>query len=130
MRAAGGEIDFSHGIPDGLGEDVGLALFRVLQEALANAIKHAGVKHFTVALRESGDQIQLEVADAGIGFDPEAAMRSHGLGLISMRERLSLVKGELVIESRPGAGTRIRARVPLSRAPAARLDEPTDIASV
>jgi signal transduction histidine kinase len=57
--------------------------------------------------------MRLEVDDDGVGFDPEAAMRSHGLGLIGMRERLSLVDGECLIESQPGAGTRIRARVPL-----------------
>jgi signal transduction histidine kinase len=56
--------------------------------------------------------VELEVIDTGIGFDPEAAMRSHGLGLISMQERLSLVKGEISIESKPGAGTTVRARVP------------------
>jgi signal transduction histidine kinase len=67
----------------------------------------------TVSLRGGGDEIQLEVADWGVGFDPEVVMKSHGLGLIGMKERISLVDGECTIESRPGAGTRIRARVPL-----------------
>ena len=109
-------IDFCHeGVPDDLPEAVALTLFRVLQEALENALRHAAVRHVSVSLGGSHDAIQLDVADEGVGFDPEAAMRSHGLGLISMRERLSLVDGECQIASRPGAGTRIRARVPLHR---------------
>ena len=108
------EIDFSHeGIPEDLPLEVALCLFRVLQEALRNAVKHSGVRHFTVALRGDGDEVQLEVSDAGTGFRPETAMKSHGLGLISMQERLSLVKGAISIESQPGSGTRISARVPL-----------------
>ncbi|HEX7288032.1 MAG TPA: PAS domain S-box protein [Candidatus Angelobacter sp.] len=107
------EIDLSsEGIPEGLPYEIALCLFRVLQEALHNAVKYAGVRHFTVALRGAGDAVELEVIDTGVGFDPEAAMRSHGLGLISMQERLSLVKGEISIESKSGVGTRVRARVP------------------
>ena len=53
------------------------------------------------------------VVDTGVGFDPHAAMRGRGLGLTSMQERLSLVNGEIAIDSRRGAGTTIRARVPL-----------------
>ena len=109
-------IDFRHdGVPDDLPDAVALALFRVLQEALGNAVRHAAVRHVSVSLGGSHHEIQLDVADEGVGFDPEAAMRSHGLGLLSMRERLSLVDGECWIESQPGAGTRIRARVPLRR---------------
>jgi PAS domain S-box-containing protein len=109
-------IDFRHeGVPDDLPNAVALALFRVLQEALGNAVRHAAVRHVSVTLGGSRTEIQLDVADEGVGFDPEAAMRSHGLGLISMRERLSLVDGECLIASRPRAGTRIRARVPLRR---------------
>jgi PAS domain S-box-containing protein len=107
-------ISFSHeGVPDDLPKRVALALFRVLQEALTNAVKHAGVNHFSVALRGGEDEIQLEVVDTGIGFDPQAAVRREGLGLVGMQERLSLVHGEIAIDSRPGAGTQVRARVPL-----------------
>jgi signal transduction histidine kinase len=109
------EIDFSSaGIPDNVPREIALCLFRVLQEALHNAVKYAGVKHFTVALRGAPDEIQLEVIDTGVGFDPEAAIKSCGLGLISMQERLSLVRGEFLIDSRPGQGARVRARVPLN----------------
>jgi PAS domain S-box-containing protein len=107
-------IDFRHdGAPDHLPDAVSLALFRVLQEALGNAIRHAAVRRVSVSLGGSRNEIQLDVADEGVGFDLEAAMSGHGLGLISMRERLSLVDGECQIASRPGGGTRIRARVPL-----------------
>jgi PAS domain S-box-containing protein len=101
-------------LPEDLPKDVGLALFRVLREALANAVTHAGVRHITVALRAEPGEITLEVMDAGIGFDLEAA-RQSGFGLISMQERLHLVGGSLTVDSRPGAGTTVRARVPLGR---------------
>jgi signal transduction histidine kinase len=64
-------------------------------------------------LRGTPEEIRLEVIDTGIGFDPDAAIQSHGLGLISMQERMSLVRGEFLIDSRPGQGARVRARVPL-----------------
>jgi PAS domain S-box-containing protein len=109
------KIDFNHsGIPGNLSKDIALCLFRVLQEALNNALRHAGVGQFTVTLRGTPTEIQLEVSDTGIGFDPEVAISGQGLGLISMRERLRLVKGDIFIESRPGRGTTIRARVGLS----------------
>jgi signal transduction histidine kinase len=94
---------------------VALALFRVLEEALGNAVRHAAVRRVSVSLVGSRDELRLDVADKGVGFDPEAAASSRGFGLIAMRERLSLVGGECRIESQPGAGTRIRARVPLRR---------------
>jgi PAS domain S-box-containing protein len=102
------------GVRPDVPKDVALALFRVLQEALTNAVKHAGVSHVNVALRGCEDAIELEVVDTGIGFDPAAALRAHGLGLVSMQERLNLVHGEFAIDSRPGAGTKVCARVPLA----------------
>jgi PAS domain S-box-containing protein len=99
-------------------KNVTLSLFRVLQEALHNAIKHSGVRQFTVALSDIGHELQMDVIDAGIGFDVDAAMAKGGLGLISMRQRLSLIGGVLLVDSRPGAGTRIRARVPVQGASA------------
>jgi signal transduction histidine kinase len=109
-------IDFRHGsVPNDLPNDVALTLFRVLEEALGNAVRHAAVHRVSVWLGGSRGEIRLDVADEGVGFDPEAAMRGHGLGLIGMRERLSLVGGESQIDSQPSAGIRIRARVPLGR---------------
>ena len=92
----------------------GLCFFRVLQEALHNSAKHSGVRHFEVRLWGTSDEIHLTVVDSGAGFDREAAKTSRGLGLISMEERLKLLKGTLSIESQPRSGTTVHARVPLS----------------
>jgi PAS domain S-box-containing protein len=108
------EIVFSHaGIPHSLPKEISLCLFRVLQEALQNAAKHSGARQFSVELRGTSGEIQLTVNDLGVGFDPPDAINRRGLGLISMRERLRLMNGEIFIESEPGHGTTIRARVPL-----------------
>jgi PAS domain S-box-containing protein len=108
------EIDFSHeDIPLGVPQEVMLCLYRVLQEALCNAVKHSGVRHFEVQLYGGDNAIGVRVSDSGVGFDPEAAMNQRGLGLISMRERLRLVQGAISIESKPNRGTTIRAQVPL-----------------
>jgi signal transduction histidine kinase len=109
------DIAFSHdGIPDGLPNQVALSLFRVLQEAVTNAVRHGGVRQATVTLRGSPEDIRLEIVDAGAGFDRDAVLSGRALGLIGMQERVRMVNGDLVIESRPGAGTSIRARVPWS----------------
>ena len=100
--------------------DLALCFFRVLQEALQNAIKHSGVRHFEVELREDADFLELTVSDAGSGFDIETAMNGQGLGLVSMRERLKLVNGELLIRSRSQGGTTVIARAPLAPAASAR----------
>jgi signal transduction histidine kinase len=115
-----------NGVPDDMPDAVALALFRVLQEALDNSVRHASVRRMSVVLRGSRDEVQLEVADEGIGFDPVAATRSHGLGLISIQERLNLVGGAYEIASRPGGGTRIRARVPLIQGQRICLEAPHD----
>jgi PAS domain S-box-containing protein len=107
------EIEFSQaGIPHSLPKEIALCLFRVLQEALQNAVKHSGERHFRVELHGTSRGIQLTVNDQGVGFDEQDAMGGRGLGLISMRERMQLVGGAFSIESKPGGGTTIRARVP------------------
>ena len=107
------EIDFSHtAIPRSVPKEISLCLFRVLQETLQNAVKHSGVRHFKVELRGTEGEIQLTVSDLGVGFDPQDAIHRRGLGLISMRERMQLVSGEISIKSQPGGGTTIHARVP------------------
>ena len=108
------EIGFqSHDLPSPLSPNTSLCLFRVLQEALHNSAKHSGVRHFEVRLWGTSDEIHLTVKDSGAGFDREAAKTSQGLGLISMEERLRLVKGTLSIDSQPKRGTTIHARVPV-----------------
>jgi signal transduction histidine kinase len=108
------EVQFKHaGIPRKLPNEVSLCLFRVLQEALRNAVKHSGIRSFAVDLHGTADAIDLTVADLGRGFEERDAFTHHGLGLISMRERLQLLQGELSVKSKPGTGTTIHARVPL-----------------
>jgi signal transduction histidine kinase len=95
-----------------LPSEVETTLYRVVQEALTNIVKHANAKHISVSLarRESG--VAAVIEDDGAGFDLRA-VREDGVGLIGMRERLALLDGRLEIESRPGAGTTIVAEVPL-----------------
>ena len=108
------EIDFKHAnIPPNLPKEVSLCLFRVLQEALQNAVKYSGVRHFTAELRGTPDDIHMIVSDCGIGFDKDQAMAHQGLGLISMRERVQMVNGDFEVKSEPGQGTTIHVRVPL-----------------
>jgi len=104
----------SEDVPHDLPREVSLCLFRVLQESLTNAMKHSGSQRFEAHLRGISGEIELKVRDYGIGFDAVAAMVSRGLGLVSMRERVSLVKGVLLIASRSGGGTEITARVPIA----------------
>jgi signal transduction histidine kinase len=108
-------IDFkSRDLPSPLPPDISLCLFRVLQEALHNSVKHSGARHVEVGLWGTPDEIHLAVSDPGVGFDSEAAKESRGLGLVSMEERLKLLKGTISIESQPKRGTTIHASVPLS----------------
>jgi PAS domain S-box-containing protein len=108
------DIKFTHDlVPPSLPYEISLSLFRVLQEALRNAVKHSGVRHFEVDLHGSLYEIQLTVHDAGVGFDLISTMANPGLGLVSMQERIRLVKGTIFIESNPRNGTTIQARVPL-----------------
>ena len=109
-------IEYAHdGVPDALAADVATSLFRVLQEALANAVKHSRAGRCRVALTGSNGDLTLVVSDDGRGFDTAAALGGHGLGLVSMQERLRLVNGDLAIESGAGSGTTVRARVPATR---------------
>jgi signal transduction histidine kinase len=107
------QIDFRLDVRSTLPPELGLCLFRVLQEALQNATKHSGVKRVEVELREEPGEIHLTIRDLGKGFDVEAASQGKGLGLTSMRERVRLVNGTIAIDSKPIAGTTIHVRVPL-----------------
>ena len=96
----------------GLGKDAALCLFRVVQEALTNVVRHAGPASARVTLRMMSGGLLLAVSDNGIGFDRERLGESGRLGLASMRERVRLVNGTLDIESAPGRGTTVAAWVP------------------
>ena len=76
-------------------------------------VKHSGAPEANVELFGHGDRIDLCISDSGVGCDPKSATGEAGLGLISMRERLRLVEGQLSVESEPSYGTRIQVRVPL-----------------
>jgi len=107
-------IDYEHhGVPRSLSPDISLALFRITQEALQNAIKYSGVREFSVRLLGSADRVLLKVRDEGVGFGLEGAMHGRGLGLISMRERMVALHGTLSVVSKPKQGTEITASVPL-----------------
>ena len=100
-------------IPETLPADISLCLYRVLQEALQNVLKHGLPRRADVSLRGQIDTINLTVKDSGPGFDPDEAMRGQGLGLTSMKERLKAVGGQLYIQSQRGQGTTIEAVAPL-----------------
>jgi len=93
-----------------------LVLYRVIQEALSNVAKHAGASRVDVTIEHTADSVVATVTDNGRGFEPRAGITptGQGLGLLGMRERLTLIGGQLEIDARPGAGTTIRATVPIA----------------
>jgi PAS domain S-box-containing protein len=100
------------GIREGLCPETALAIFRVLQEAITNALKHSAAGHISVVLRQSNRGVELEVSDSGVGFDVVDARRRGGLGLISMEERMKLIGGEVQVRSEEGGGTTVWACAP------------------
>ena len=95
-----------------LSRGAALALFRIVQEALGNAAKHAGAKHIAVRLNRSNGLVSLVVSDDGAGFDPSRLGTSGGLGLVMMRERAGQLNGKFEFESAPGRGTTITVVIP------------------
>jgi signal transduction histidine kinase len=93
--------------------EVESTLYRLVQEALTNVVKHAEASRVEVRVSDRDGRLVVLVRDDGVGFD--AAKGFTGFGLVGMRERLALVRGTLEIESAPGAGTTIRASIPLRR---------------
>lgn len=92
---------------------VELACFRIAQEALTNVLRHAGARRVTVTLAAQDRTLVLSVQDDGHGFDPG---RTHGLGLVTMRERAQQLGGSFRIDTDPGVGTRLHARLPMTLA--------------
>jgi signal transduction histidine kinase len=109
-----------HDVPSALPADLTLCLFRVVQEALQNALKYSKAQKVSVHLSGGSDVVALMIADDGVGFDVDAAW-GEGLGLLSMDERLEAIGGTLEIHSNPGGGTRLEVTVPL---PAGRRSNP------
>ncbi len=113
FSASGIPVTFTHDdVPSALPPDVTVCVFRTVQEAVQNALKHSRARQISVRLIGSAHQLALTVADDGVGFDVNAA-RGSGLGLISMGERLETVDGTLAIRSTPGVGTTIEVVVPI-----------------
>ena len=107
-------IAFSYDdVPTSLRPEVTVCLFRVVQEGVHNALKYSRARAISVRLSASSNELTLTIADDGIGFDVNSAL-GKGLGLISMTERLEAIGGTMEIHSRPGAGTTLQVRVPLS----------------
>lgn len=107
------ELDESLELP----EPYATGVFRIVQESLANVGKHARASHVQVELRREGDQMMLRVEDDGIGFRLGAPRRPQSLGLVGLRERAQLLHGEVKVDSNPGHGTRVEARIPVGDAP-------------
>ncbi len=98
---------------DGLDKEIALCVYRVVQEALSNVIKHSDTISARVYIGRRKELLYLLVSDTGKGFNLEAARLKGRLGLISMEERLRLANGKLIIRSKPHRGTQIEARIPL-----------------
>ena len=107
--------------PPRLGDAKAIGLFRILQEALTNVMRHAQAHTVELALRVEGDELCLSISDDGRGFDTAAAWGGSSFGLVGMRERVLMLGGELEIDSQPGEGSSLRVRVPLD---AGELPEP------
>src|SRR5262249_29831129 len=113
VSVSGIDVTLTHeDVPAILPPDLTLCLFRVVQEALQNAVKYSGARHVLVHLAGKTEELVLTIADDGTGFDVGAAW-GKGLGLVSMSERLEAVGGTLEIHSERGAGTRLEIRAPL-----------------
>ncbi len=126
-RSSGIQINFSHtNVPSSIPQDVSICLYRVLQESLTNILKHSKVQAAQVEVTGDRNKLQLSVCDSGVGFDPESVGSDGRLGFLGMRERLSLVSGELLIKSKPSGGTQITACVPFTSSPSP-IEHPTEV---
>ena len=102
-------------VPVSVPLEVALCLYRVTQECLNNVAKHSGAREAAVAIKKREGDIFLAITDNGTGFDPGFAAGQNGLGIVGIRERVRLVDGTVSIHSRPGHGTQIEVRVPLTK---------------
>jgi len=128
IRTGGVEVDLSVDLDFEAGRrptrhdpEVETAVYRIVQEATTNAVKHAGVDRIAVTVRDEDDGATILVVDDGKGFDPNAS--SEGFGLVGMRERVESLGGRLTIESSPGAGTKLYVRLPVRRPPTAQATQ-------
>ena len=108
---SGLQFEFEAEGVDDLPPDVEEPLYRIAQEALNNALKHAQASKLSVCLTQDQQNVVLEITDDGVGFDPNKTRTRGGLGLAGMEERAALLGGRLVVDSEPGQGTRVRVEV-------------------
>lgn len=109
------EVEVEPRAGEGLPEGLGVAIYRVAQEAITNAIKHGRATEVRARLSRDPRRLRLQVVDDGHGFDPERIR--YGYGIIGMRERASLARGSLTIDSAPGKGTTVRLDLNLAQSP-------------
>jgi PAS domain S-box-containing protein len=116
IRQTGVEVDLIHEGLDGARFDpeVEITAYRIVQEALTNVARHAGTQHATVRIARQNALLTAEIEDRGAGFNPEEVPVSRTMGLISMRERSTALRGRLTIVSKIGEGTRVAAELPLN----------------
>jgi signal transduction histidine kinase len=111
-------LDLAHergAAPTRLTDDVESTAYRLVQEAITNAVKHADARTIAVTMVEDDETVVISIRDDGAGFDPAA--RTTGFGLLGMRERVELVDGRLLIDAQPGGGTLVRAELPAAHRP-------------
>ncbi len=109
-------VDFKQsGMPSHVPSDISLCLFRIVQEGMHNIATHSHTKSCSVELTAESEGLLLRISDSGVGFDQTRPRSTTGLGLISMRERLRLVNGQIVLHSAPRKGTQLEVRVPLRK---------------
>lgn len=111
----------AEGVPEDLPEEHKTCVYRIMQEALHNAVQHAAARTVKVAVRQEGEQILLSIHDDGKGFHVE---RERGMGLLGIQERVSHLGGQLKIYSAPGQGTALRVSLPLAAAAPPRERQP------
>ena len=118
------DLDFEAGrAPTRHDDELETALYRITQEAMTNALKHAGAESLSVEITEADGHVDIRVRDEGRGYDPSE--HTGGFGLLGMRERVELLGGRLTVDTAPGAGTTVLARLPVRRRPAANgVDRP------
>ena len=122
VRGFGKELGSAHQIevncvfqdvPAVLPDDIALCIYRIVQEGLQNVVKHSGATAARVVLRADAKELCLEISDEGCGFSLLTTTGGSSLGLVSMRERVRLVQGQMSLQSRQGEGTTLEVRVPL-----------------
>jgi len=121
-RSSGVDFEFdARGDFSGIGNELAISAYRIVQEALSNVMKHsqAGSARVSLALEEADASLRIEVQDDGEGFDP--ALASEGIGIIGMRERVHALGGSIRVHSRPGEGTLLSITLPLADPESAQL---------